>query len=50
MFVTPFTPSLNVAIDLVAEKGMRFNTNITLRMRNAGGEGEYFWSELLLRY
>ena len=48
MFVTPFPPSLNVAIDLVAEKSTRFNTNLTLK--SVGGEEDYFWPKFLPRY
>ena len=48
MFFTPFPSSLNVVIDLVAEKSTRFNTNTTLR--NVGGEGNYFWPKFLPRY
>ena len=48
MFVTPFPPSLNVVIDLVAGKTTRFNTNTTLR--SARGDGDYFWPKFLPRF
>ena len=48
MLVSPFPPSFNVVIDLVAEKSTRFNTNTTLR--SVGGDGDYFWPNFLPRY
>ena len=43
MFVTPFPLSVNIVIDLVAEKSTRFNTNTTLR--SVGGERETIFGQ-----
>ena len=48
MLVTPCLPSLNVVINLVAKKSLRFNTNTTFR--SVGGEVDIFLTKFLLRY